>query len=283
MSMNHALENSIAITRMLIADDDPAVVQLLAERCARLGFEVDTATNGIQALIKANRNKPDVLIIDVNMPEVDGLSVCARLLDPARRPLNVIVVTGSRDPETVERCDSFGAFYVRKGPAFWSGLDSALVALFPDKASLMEDIESSSVDPAVRKRSLVLVVDADADTETVLSSRLNKCGVDTLYASDALQGYRIACREKPSVIISDTMTPNGDASYLLSRLRTTPATERIPFIVWSSRDIDEQTSQTLKREFNGRPGAIGIFRKSLDTSELFRILQKYCGFENNRV
>jgi CheY-like chemotaxis protein len=94
---------------MLIADDDPSIVRLLASRCARMGFEVETAANGIQALLKAKRSKPDILIIDVNMPEVDGLSVCAHLLDPARRALDVIVVTGNQDAETLERCEGFGA------------------------------------------------------------------------------------------------------------------------------------------------------------------------------
>src|ERR1700685_2918763 len=91
--------------RILIADDDSSVVRLLADRCARAGFEVDTAINGIQALIKANRSHPDVMIIDVNMPEADGLTVCARLLDSSKRSLNVVVVTGSREVETVERCE----------------------------------------------------------------------------------------------------------------------------------------------------------------------------------
>jgi PleD family two-component response regulator len=68
--------------RILIADDDPSIVRLLADHCARMGFDVDTASNGIQALLKASRTEPDTLVIDVNMPEVDGLSVCARLLDP---------------------------------------------------------------------------------------------------------------------------------------------------------------------------------------------------------
>jgi DNA-binding response OmpR family regulator len=40
--------------KMLIADDDPSIVRLLADRCASVGFEVDTATNGIQALINAD-------------------------------------------------------------------------------------------------------------------------------------------------------------------------------------------------------------------------------------
>ena len=99
---------------MLIADDDPSVVSALAIECARMGSKVDTANNGLQALMKANKNKPDILVIDVNMPEVDGLSVCAHLLDPAKQPMNVIVVTGSRDLETIERCENFGAFYTKK-------------------------------------------------------------------------------------------------------------------------------------------------------------------------
>lgn len=104
--------------KVLIADDDPSIVRLLADHCARMGFDVDTASNGIQALLKASRTEPDTLVIDVNMPEVDGLSVCARLLDPERTPVNVIVMTGSRNPETLKRCEGFGVYYTRKGPNF---------------------------------------------------------------------------------------------------------------------------------------------------------------------
>ena len=70
--MMNTSEASDKAPRMLIADDDPAIVRLLADRCASMGFEVETATNGIQALVKANRNRPDVLIVDFNMPEADG-------------------------------------------------------------------------------------------------------------------------------------------------------------------------------------------------------------------
>lgn len=90
--------------KMLIADDDPAIVRLLADRCVKMGFKVETATNGLQLLVKARRNHPDIIIVDVNMPELDGLSVCSRLLDPGGKPVEVVVVTGANDPETAERC-----------------------------------------------------------------------------------------------------------------------------------------------------------------------------------
>src|SRR5947208_860881 len=113
--MTDSSETSHRAPRMLIADDDPAVVRLLANRCADMGFKVETATNGIQALIMARRNQPDIVIIDVNMPEVDGLSVCTRLLDPDNRPLDVIVVTGRSDPATLARCKSLGTYFGHKG------------------------------------------------------------------------------------------------------------------------------------------------------------------------
>ena len=104
--------SSGGVSRMLIVDDDPSVVRLLADHCARMGFDIETASNGIQALTMASRTRPDILVIDVNMPEMDGLSVCTQLLDP-KRALNVIVITGSRNPATLELCEGLGAHYAR--------------------------------------------------------------------------------------------------------------------------------------------------------------------------
>jgi CheY-like chemotaxis protein len=269
--------------RMLIADDDASIVKLLADRCASVGFEIETAANGIQALVKANRRHPDLMVIDVNMPEADGLTVCARLLDPSKRSMNVVVVTGSRETETVERCEGFGAYYVRKGPEFWSGLGSALAELFPRMADKIKELDRRPMRAAMRERPRILLIDDDQAIEQFLSSRLDKCGVELLFASDIGQGFRIACREGPSVIISDYFLPNGGIPYLLSRLRTIPETENIPVFVLTGRDLGEITAQSLMREVCGKPGVAHIFRKSFDTSELFGALQKVCGFENNRV
>lgn len=281
--MTDAAGLTVRPPRMLIADDDPSIVRLLADRCARVGFDVDTATNGIQALIKANRSHPDIMVIDVNMPEADGLTVCARLLDPSKRSLNVVVVTGSRETETVERCEGFGAYYVRKGPEFWSGLGVALTELFPGMADRIKKLDQQPMRAEMRERTRVLVIDDDPAVKQFLSSRLDKCGVELLFASDIGRGFRMACREAPSVIVSDYFLPNGGIPYLMSRLRTTPETENIPVFVLTGRDLGEITEQSLMREVCGKPGVVRIFRKSFDTNELFGALQKVCGFENNRV
>jgi CheY-like chemotaxis protein len=269
--------------KMLIADDDPDILRLLAERCKALGFEVETARNGIKALIVARRSHPDILILDVNMPEADGLSVCVRLLESVGNSAAVVVITGSTDPDTIHRCESLGAFYVRKGPEFWKALASALSVIFPHMADRVQELEKRSKDGGVRKRPRVLLVDDDPEVEMFLSSRLAKFGVDMLYAADGVQGYQIACKSAPGAIICDYSMTNGGAQYLLARLRSTPGTENIPFFVISGRQLDALTKETLKRRICGYPGAASIFQKSFDVDELFGALQKVCGFERRRA
>jgi CheY-like chemotaxis protein len=281
--LTKALSSSERQPRMLIADDDPMIVKLLADRCAGVGFEIDTAANGLQALIKANRSHPDIMVIDVNMPEADGLTVCARLLEPSKRSLNVVVVTGSREAETLERCEGFGVYYVRKGPKFWNGLGAALTELFPAMAERIKELDQQPMRTEMPERSRVLVIDDDPAIQQFLSSRLDKCGVELIFAPDVGRGFRVASREVPSVIVSDYFLPNGGIPYLLSRLRTTPETENIPVFVMTGRDLGEVTEQSLMREVCGKPGVARIFRKSLNANELFEALQKVCGFGNNWV
>ncbi len=262
--------------KVLIADDDPAIVRLLADRCAKMGFKVETALNGVQLLVKARRDHPDLLIVDVNMPELDGLSVCTRLLDPGRKPLDAIVVTGGTDPETPERCESLGMYFGRKGPDFWKNIEAAIMEIYPDMVSRLSEMEAMGAE--VPQRPRVLVVDDDPDIEKFLAPRLDKYGVDTLFAPDATHAYRIAVREKPSVIITDNYMPDGDAHHLLCRLRATPGTENIPVFVISGRPISDAEQQLLKRDVLGHPGVLQIFSKSFDTQQLFNALQRYCGF-----
>ena len=255
-------QSSEETPRMLIADDDPSIVRLLADHCARMGFDVDTASNGIQAALKAGRVKPDVLVIDVNMPEANGLSVCAHLLGPDRAPINVIVITGSRDPDTLDRCESFGAHYARKGPNFWSDFEAALAEIHPRMAGRISQSCADAPARAARRRPRVLLIDDDNDINRFLTNRLEKCGLDVECASDVQQGFRMACRDEPAVIVTDYFMPNGNARYLLTRLRTTAATAKIPVIVVSGRQLTEATVQDLRRDICGYPGAMQILRKS---------------------
>jgi CheY-like chemotaxis protein len=269
--------------RMLIADDDPCVVGALVKRCTHMGFDVETATNGLQALIKISERKPDVLVIDVHMPEVDGLSVCALLSDPARRPLNVVVMTGNASPQTVQWCEEFGAKYARKGRHFWEKFEAALGEIFPLRAKAIAPAGKPPPRAAIKRRARVLVVDDDADIRRFLSTRLKQVGVDPVCAVDGTSGFWRARREQPTVIISDYFMNNGDAEYLLLRLRIAPETRNIPVIVQSGRSLNDKIKHRLRQEIYGRPGAVRILQKSHDAGELLEAVQRFCGFVTDPI
>jgi PleD family two-component response regulator len=88
------LESAPRTTRILIVDDEAKNVELLARYLARGGYAVTTATHGEEALEKVHAEIPDVLLVDIAMPVMDGLSVCRALRKDVRtRSLPIILVT----------------------------------------------------------------------------------------------------------------------------------------------------------------------------------------------
>ena len=270
---------SLVAPRVLIADDDPSVLKFLADHCAQLGFRVQTASNGLHAFAIAHRFAPDVLIIDVNMPEVNGMSLCERLLAPGKKPIDLVVISGNPTPEMIERCEGYGASCVPKGPELWNTIQLELIELFPGVTPRPAPAELPVGRARVSQRPRVLIVDDDADLGTFLCNRLNKCGVDALFAPDGIAGYRMARSERPAVVISDYFMPSGDALYLLWKLRSSPVTEAIPFFIMSGRKLDEASKINIQREICGRPGAIRIFTKPLDMDEMLSAAQKFCALD----
>jgi len=88
--------------RVLIADDNPANVDILQTRLAVHGYEIVTAGDGEEALAVARERQPDVILLDVMMPKLDGFEVCRRLkADPSLPFMPVILVTARAESRDV--------------------------------------------------------------------------------------------------------------------------------------------------------------------------------------
>ncbi len=87
--------------RILVVDDQPINVQLLRRKLERGGLEVTTATNGLEALESVKAHKPDLILLDLMMPDMDGLEVCQRLQASSEtRSIPVIFVTARTTKES---------------------------------------------------------------------------------------------------------------------------------------------------------------------------------------
>lgn len=86
------------MSRILIVDDMPNSREALAKLLQNRGYETDVAGNGAEGLVRLKRNKPDLIVLDQMMPEVDGLTFLAGIRRfPKYKDLPVIMLTGLTD------------------------------------------------------------------------------------------------------------------------------------------------------------------------------------------
>ena len=101
---------------ILIVDDEDDILDLLQYNLEQEGFETEVARNGVEALEKARSEDPDVIILDVMMPEMDGIEVCRRLrADAHLRTIPIMMLTARTEEEDqVEGLDVGADIYLGK-------------------------------------------------------------------------------------------------------------------------------------------------------------------------
>ena len=115
--------------RILLADDDRAIREALTRALTLEGYDVVQAADGAQALVLVESSKPDVAVLDVMMPNVDGLTVC-RVLRAERNRLPVLMLTARTEtPDRVAGLDAGADDYLAK-PFELSELEARLRALY---------------------------------------------------------------------------------------------------------------------------------------------------------
>ena len=93
---------------LLYADDEPALRELVQNHLSLEGFEVETAGDGAETIALLDKRKYDLVILDVHMPNKDGLDVL-RYMKSRRMTARLIMLTGDGDPHIVSECAKYGA------------------------------------------------------------------------------------------------------------------------------------------------------------------------------
>ena len=140
--------------RILVVDDTAANVHILQLRLAAHGYDVLTATDGEAALAAAREALPDLILLDVMMPKVDGLEVCRRLrADPAFPFTPIIMVTAKADPkDVVAGLEAGGDEYLTK-PVDQTALVARVKSMLRIK-ELHDSVEAMAVKLAEWNRTL---------------------------------------------------------------------------------------------------------------------------------
>ena len=102
--------------RILIVDDDRDQADVLAYRLDQQGFETITAVTGGRGLSLAHELEPQLILLDIRLPDADGLNMCQQLSDdPATCEIPVIILSGMERPDVIRCSRAAGCqYYVRK-------------------------------------------------------------------------------------------------------------------------------------------------------------------------
>jgi DNA-binding response OmpR family regulator len=126
----------MAKTRILVVEDDPSVVIFIVDQLEYLGYKVDIARNGIEGLEQVHKVKPDLIVLDVMMPEMDGYEVCQRLKSsPETEQIPILMLTAKGQAEDKVRGFDKGADDYLPKPYDKSELEARVKALLKRSSS----------------------------------------------------------------------------------------------------------------------------------------------------
>jgi two-component system, OmpR family, alkaline phosphatase synthesis response regulator PhoP len=98
------------MTKILLVDDEPDILQMVSLRLKANGYEVETAGNGEEGLEKAKANHPDLIVLDVMMPKMDGYQVCRFLKKDTRyKKVPILMLTARAQGEDMSLAEECGA------------------------------------------------------------------------------------------------------------------------------------------------------------------------------
>ncbi len=196
---------------ILVVDDEASIRELLNQNLQEAGYQVRVAANGREALDQIRREHPDLVILDVMMPEMNGFDVAAVLKnDPQTMDIPILILSIVQDRER----------------GFRLGIDRYLTkpidteALFREVGSLLQQGKSH------RK---VMVVDEDASTVRTLAEVLQARGYHVVEAN-GVELMKKAVSEKPDIIILNAVL--SEKQDIVRTLRFEKGLENVLFLVY---------------------------------------------------
>nr|HQU56286.1 response regulator [Chitinophagaceae bacterium] len=197
--------------RILIVDDDDSIRSLLNQELSEGGYLIEEASNGKEALKRVRDNKPDLIILDIMMPEMNGFDVAAVLKnDPLTMDIPIIVLSIVQDKTR--------GFRIGVDRYLTKPIDTGL--LFNEIGNLLEQGKS--------KRK-VMIVDEDTGTVNTLTDVLKTKGY-TVFESDGKELIEKAKTNQPDIIIiNSVLSGNQD---IVKTLRFEKGLENVLFFVY---------------------------------------------------
>jgi signal transduction histidine kinase/CheY-like chemotaxis protein len=229
---------------LLIIDDTPTSVTLMQLELVEAGYRVHTAFSGADGIAKAEQIRPDVILLDIIMPEMDGWAVLKKLRSMPTLCDVPVVITSLLDdsPHAYE----FG------------------VIAWLTKPFTAEQFRGAIVNLHLGPRDDVLVVEDDPATAALLLEHLTDFELEVRAAEDGRRAIEAIDDRLPGAVILDIMLPHVDGFGVLEHLRKQDGGLDVPVLVYTAKDLSAEERGRLKGKIldvvskGGGEGAVGV-------------------------
>jgi DNA-binding response OmpR family regulator len=243
--------------RILIIDDEMDFVKMLQARLRIEGYEVLVAEDGIKGIQTARKEKPDLIILDIMMPGLDGHSVCDTLKKSVLTwSIPVIYLTAKTSPADELLAMEKGARYYLTKPY--------------NPAMLLEMLKSAlaAEDQAEKKEGRVLLIDKDLAFAGDCEAKLRQAGYEVALAPSAEEGLRSAYASTPDVILLDFETSHADSHASIKVISHDEALGNIPLLILAPQTVIENIKPGTANleKFIAKPVNYGQLLESLQTA-----------------
>ena len=215
--------------RILVIDDELDFVKMLQARLRIEGYEVLVAEDGIKGVQIARREKPDLIILDIMMPGMDGHTVCDTLKKSTLTwSIPVIYLTAKTGQADELLAMEKGARYYLTKPY--------------NPAMLLEMVKSAltTVDQAERNEGRVLLIDKDLAFAGDCEAKLKQAGYEVILAPTAEQGLRSARELRPEIILLDFQTSHDDSHASIKVISHDDALKDIPLFILAPQTVKDR-------------------------------------------
>ncbi len=249
--------------QILVVDDVAANVKLLEAKLISDYYEVITASDGFEALDQAKAHKPDLILLDVMMPGMDGFETCQRIkADPEISHIPVVMVTAlSEKTDRLKGLEAGADDFITK-PINDAAMFARVKSLIRIKTLLDElrlrdttgmqmgvDTNENNSFVADVAGARVMLVDDDSVQSKQILSKLNET-YETYLVEDPEKALQVAKEGAFDIIIISTFLSDMDGLRLASHLKTQEETRNVPILVFVDEDEHHVMLKALEMGIN---------------------------------
>ena len=209
---------------VLVVDDDPLIHQLLKTELEKEGLRVLLAADGVAAITLARQHRPGAIVLDIQLPKLDGWNVLTELkADPVLAAIPIIMISIEE-----ERARGFS-------------LGACEYLIKPLDPKRLVDIVSKRIQPGSGE---VLVVDDDPTSRELVSRQLRRAGFSTAEAPNGEDALLFARQNRPAMMVLDLMMPGTNGFDVIRKMRAENVD--IPIVVLTGKTLTEAELKLLR-------------------------------------